>query len=157
MIHRSDFTIDTVLPAIQSGVAVGAGLAAGALGAFSVSNYLVAKVALVASALSAIANNILKDNHWAFRQGAIPVFTAATLAVHAILNNVNVLKAFPVKEWALISVALMVVKAIHDNKDYLLSFVRKAEVKALNAVEAGAETVANAAENAKNNITTETK
>lgn len=127
-VQRSDFRIDTVFPAIQTGAAVVTGAVVGHLANFNVSNFFVARIALVTSLLSAIANNIFKNVYAQY--AAIPVLTAAVIAGNSLLYGANVIKSFAVKEFALITAVLLATKLIADHKDTLLSYVRKGEEKA---------------------------
>lgn len=128
MIERKDFTIDTVFPAIQTGASVVAGAFVGHLANFNVSNFFVARIALVASLLSAIANNVLENVYYQY--AAIPVITASVIAGNSLLYGANVVKSFAVKEFGLITIVLLGTKLIAHHKDTLLSYVRKGEEKA---------------------------
>ena len=74
MFTREQFRVDTVLPAIQTAASIFAAQILGRLGHYSVSSQTIALVAIVASVVSSLAQNIFEKA--AYQYASIPVGVA---------------------------------------------------------------------------------
>lgn len=154
-ITRAQFSVDLVIPAIQTASAFVITQACGRLGHYSVSSQSTILLGFTASLLSGLANNFFSKQ--AYQYIAIPVSVAAGLVAHSFFYQGKQLhQSAYLKEIAIVTAVLLAVRAIANNWQRFTAEAKKveaevknaatkAEVAALNVAEGAADAVAKGA------------